>query len=224
MKYKITLSSRIHLFGTYVCFKLKKLFSLLAPIWRNPDFPPSCQDPVFKLWKERGLDQLVKLYEGGTMESFEGLQSKYSLHQSQFYRYLQIRHYIPKNIQAPNESFLESILRQPMPKRFISCVYETLGLNSNCSTDRIRRQWQNDIECQTDEVVWAKVIENTLKISSCNNDRERQFKILHRLHFTPLLRGRLGLGSANCHKCDTEVGTYAHVMEMCKDSKVLGRS
>ncbi len=130
-----------------VCFKLNKHFSLLAPIRRNPDFPLSCQDSVFKLWQERGLDQLAKLYKGGTMELFEGLQNKYSLQQSHFYRYLQIRHYIPKNIQAPNESFLENILKQPIPKRFISHVYETLGLNSNYSIDHIRKQWQNDIDC-----------------------------------------------------------------------------
>lgn len=52
------------------CFKLKKHFSLLAPIWRNPDFPPSCQDIVFRFWKKNGLDRLAKL---------EGLKNKYSL-------------------------------------------------------------------------------------------------------------------------------------------------
>lgn len=36
-------------------FKLQKHFSLMAPIWRNSDFPPSCQDPVFKLWRDRGF-------------------------------------------------------------------------------------------------------------------------------------------------------------------------
>lgn len=66
-------------------FKLKKHFSLLAPIWRNPDFPPSCQDIVFRLWQESGLDRLAKLYEGGIMQSFEGLKSKYSLQQSHFF-------------------------------------------------------------------------------------------------------------------------------------------
>ena len=44
-----------------ICFRLKNHFSLLAPIWRNSDFPPSCQDSVFKLWHERGPDQLAKL-------------------------------------------------------------------------------------------------------------------------------------------------------------------
>lgn len=52
-------------------FKLKNHFSFLAPIWRNPDFLPSCQDFVFRLWQDKGLDRLVKLYDGGTMESFK---------------------------------------------------------------------------------------------------------------------------------------------------------
>lgn len=170
---------------------------------------------MFKLWRERGLDQLAKLYEGGTMESFEGLKNKYSLQQSHFYHYLQIRHYIPKNIHAPNESFLEDILKQPIPRRFLSHVYETFGLNSNYSTDHIRKQWQSDIDCQIDENVWATIIENTLTILSCNADRERPFKILHRLHCTPRLRGGLGLGSPKCPKCDIEVGTHVHMFWKC---------
>ena len=41
--------------------KLKDHFSLLAPIYKNPDFIPSCQDSVFKIWHEKGLDQLIKV-------------------------------------------------------------------------------------------------------------------------------------------------------------------
>ena len=105
-----------------ICFRLKNHFSLLAPIWRNPDFPPSCQDSVFKLWHERGFDQLAKLYEGNTFQSFEGLKSKYSLQQSHLFRYLQVRLYIPKCLYAPNLNFLEEILKQPIQKRFISYI------------------------------------------------------------------------------------------------------
>lgn len=198
-----------------VHFKLKNNFSLLAPIWRNPDFLPSCQDPVFKVWQEKGLDQLAKLFTGGTMESFESLKSKYSLQQSHFFRFLQIRHYVIRNMQTSSSSFLENLLVQPLPKKFISCMYKAFDVNSNYSTDHIRRQWQIDLECQIGEDTWTTIMKNTLTILSCNNDRERQFKILHRLHYTPLMRGRLGLSSSNCNKCDREIGTYAHMFWKC---------
>uniref|UniRef100_H2MR45 Reverse transcriptase domain-containing protein n=1 Tax=Oryzias latipes TaxID=8090 RepID=H2MR45_ORYLA len=59
-------------------FKLKKHFSVLAPTFRNPDFIPSCQDIGFKLWHEKGLEQLAKLYGGNALESFEALKNKFS--------------------------------------------------------------------------------------------------------------------------------------------------
>jgi len=48
--------------------------------------------------------------------------------------------------------FLEDIFKQPLPKRFISSVYATLGSNPNHTTDHI------------EENVWASVIENTRTI------------------------------------------------------------
>lgn len=74
-------------------------------------FPPSCQDLVFSLQQEKSLDQLIKLCEGGTMEAFEGLESKYYLQHFHFICYLQIRHDIPKNMRAPNVFFTEDFLK-----------------------------------------------------------------------------------------------------------------
>ena len=127
-------------------------------------------------------------------------------------------------MQTPRTSFLENVLTIPVPERFISFMYETFDVNSAYSSEHIRMQWQIDLGCQIEDETWTSIIGNTLSILSCNNDRERQFKILHRLHYTPLLRSKLGLSSPNCNKCGTEVGTYAHVfLEMYKDSAVLGR-
>ena len=196
-------------------FKLRKHFSPLAPVWRNPDFLLSCRDPVFRIWHDKGLDKLAKLYDKGIMESFERLRIKYSLQQSHFFRYLQIRHYVTKNMQTPRTSFLENTLTIPVPERFISFMYETFDMNSAYSSEHIRMQWQIDLGCQIEDETWTSIIGNTLSILSCNNDRERQFKILHRLHYTPLLRSKLGLSSPNCNKCGTEVGTYAHVFWKC---------
>lgn len=196
-------------------FRINNHFSLLAPIFKNPDFIPSCQDSVFKVWHEKGLDQLAKLFEGDTMVSFENLKKKYALQQSHFFRYLQIRHFVPKTIHPPNMTFVEQILTQPKPKRFISNVYKSFTSNLTSSTDHIRRQWQIDFGEEIDDNKWTQLVENTLKILNCNSDRERQFKILHRLHFTPSLRGKLGLGSTFCSKCNCEIGTYVHMFWKC---------
>lgn len=36
--------------------------------------------------------------------------------------------------------------------------------------------------------------------------------MLHRLHCSPLLRSRLGLGSPNYIKCNSQIGTYSHMV------------
>uniref|UniRef100_A0A3B3IPI3 Reverse transcriptase zinc-binding domain-containing protein n=1 Tax=Oryzias latipes TaxID=8090 RepID=A0A3B3IPI3_ORYLA len=196
-------------------FKLKKHFSVLAPKFRNPDFIPSCQDIGFKLWHEKGLDQLAKLYGGNALESFEALKNKYSLPQSHFFRYLQIRHYIPKPKHPPKLTFLERILTQPQPTRFISHIYRNFSSNITHSTDYLKRQWQTDLGEEISDNEWTHLIENTLKLLTSNSHRETQFKILHRLHFTPLLRSKLGLDSPFCCKCNSEIGTYAHMLWKC---------
>lgn len=73
------------------------------------------------------------------MESFEGLNSKYS----NFSHCLQIRHYLPKKKTYMLQMCLS--WKQPIPKNFTSHVYETVGLNFNYSADHIRNQWQIDI-------------------------------------------------------------------------------
>lgn len=75
---------------------------MLAPIAGNPDFLPSCQDLVFRIWREKGLDKVSKVLEGGVAQSFEELKIKYFLQNLNFFGYLQLQHFIFKNIQPPN--------------------------------------------------------------------------------------------------------------------------
>lgn len=82
---------------------------------------------------------------------------------------------IQAEIKAPNGSFLENILHQPITKTFISYVQETWGSNLSYSTDYIRNQWQIDMECKI-EGNKASIIENKQSILSSNNDRDH-FKI-----------------------------------------------
>ncbi len=80
-----------------------------------------------------------------------------------------------------------------------------------------------DLEQDIGNDNWESIMKNTLNILCCNTDGEMQFKILQRLHYTPLLRSKLGLGSPLCIMCDTEVGTFSHDLEVYKVTAVLGK-
>lgn len=200
-----------------VYFKLKNHFSLLAPIASNPEFPPSNQDAVFRDWHERGLTQLANLFDGGTMFSFQDIKDQYALPNSHFFRYLQVRDFISKNMQnlAPNTTFLERVLAYATHDKFISFVYDTFCSNLRSSTESLRTQWQRDLSIDIDDNMWESILENTSHILTSNTDRETQFKILHRMHWTPLFRSKMGLSSPLCHKCKSDLGTYAHMFWSC---------
>ena len=73
--------------------KLRKLsFTLL--ISANPLFTPSTIDGGFDRWKELGLHSVGDLYTNSSFVSFQQLQEKYGLSKSEFFRYVQVRHFI----------------------------------------------------------------------------------------------------------------------------------
>lgn len=68
--------------------------SRAMPIVGNVDFPPSMCDHGFRRWAVKGLFVFNQLFEETHLKSFTQLQEQFDLPSSDFYRYLQIRHYI----------------------------------------------------------------------------------------------------------------------------------
>lgn len=63
-------------------------------IANNTDFPPSRLGAGFKKWQEKGLIMLGQLFEGGVLMSFEQRQRRNNLSTHDFFKYLQLRHYL----------------------------------------------------------------------------------------------------------------------------------
>ena len=55
-------------------FGITTQYSMLAPVYCNPDFTQSCSDVGFRAWKEAGILKILDLFLGGTLKSFAQLK------------------------------------------------------------------------------------------------------------------------------------------------------
>ena len=78
-------------------FILPTSISRAMKIAPNIDFVPSRLDAGFKIWAEKGLNTIDKLFGEGVLRSFDQLQKKFGLLTHDFYRYLQLRNYLQKH-------------------------------------------------------------------------------------------------------------------------------
>lgn len=89
---------------------LSKKISSAASIGYLNDFAPSRTDVDFKKWSQHGLDYLHQLCHDGTLKSFEQIRNEFTLPRSDFFRYLQLRHFLTTHrylemIKKPSQTF-----------------------------------------------------------------------------------------------------------------------
>ena len=197
--------------------------SCLAPVVNNPDFVHSCHDVGFRAWKDAGISTIKNLYKEGVLKSFQQLKTEFNLHQSQFFRYLQLRSYINSIPEfrtglctAPNQ--VESILikASTLPKKTVSFLYDSLFQVEKASTNNSKIAWENHFQTQIDEGLWGNILLNAKKITCSNKSYETQYKIVHRLHISPVIRSKFDpLCSPLCPRCQNGQGTHSHMMWSC---------
>lgn len=97
----------------------------LTPIYHNHRFLPSCSDPAFLTWSERGLKSINDIYIDGVFPTFLELAAKFNLPNSHWFQFLPIRHFVQKHFpffpNRPPDSSIDSFLSDL--KRLISLIY-----------------------------------------------------------------------------------------------------
>ena len=159
--------------------RLKKMFkenhplNALTTLIDNPDLSVEGVGPNFKSWQTVGLKRVYDLYSDGNFKTFESLRDQYKLPTNDFYKYLQVRHYVSKKANTLNLSrgthMLERFfLKQPKHDHFISRFYSEL---QNLNLDKfapLRTLWCTLLKVTIDKETWEEVLMLPSRISVCN--------------------------------------------------------
>uniref|UniRef100_A0AAY4AMN0 Reverse transcriptase zinc-binding domain-containing protein n=1 Tax=Denticeps clupeoides TaxID=299321 RepID=A0AAY4AMN0_9TELE len=116
------------------------------------------------------------------------------------------------------DKWLESLfLNTTNAAHFISKFYSFLYANDSGLVSTVARKWEEDLGNVYIDDDWQEAMKSVRYTFVCNRLRETQYKILHRLHITPVLMNKIDSSvPALCVKCHTELGTYFHCFWGCR--------
>lgn len=151
-----------------VWYQIKKTFNLtniysFAPICHTHAFHPSQSDPVFSIWKGKGLTTIKDLYIENVFASFDQLKAKFDLPPSHFFRYLQVRNYTRANIlnfetyNSPDEVYC-LLAKAPETKKLVSMFVNVFAAQTPQSTQHLREGWEREIGTVISEDAWSKCL------------------------------------------------------------------
>lgn len=193
--------------------------SLSTPLHMNPDFTPGLKDRDLLLWSIKGICTVDDLVADGTVKSFNQLKEQYDLPTSHFFRYLQIRSFISSQRRLyPNgfsRSPVEEVLKEGEARKLTSRFYKALfPLNQEGSP--LKSLWESDLGLTISVEEWEDVWLCSSGCLSTNKVKEMQYKIIHRLQITPMLRHKFNpTFSKFCNKCKVSEGSYFHCIFDC---------
>ncbi len=181
----------------------------------NPSFEPSQIDGTFSGRRRKGLYCIGDLYIEGQFASFSQLKSKFTLLQSHFFCYLQIRNYVKKNIPQfitkPENHIIHDLLSShPETRHLVSCFVSAFA--TSVCTKHLKAVWSTELN----DEIWEEAL---LRIKSCSvNSRYKliQFKVIHRLHYSKTRLNKIFPSiSSQCDRCNRAEVTLAHLFGFC---------
>lgn len=203
-------------------FQINPYLGLSAGIWANPKLCIGRSPFVWKEWIDKGILTLGDLYEDGALKSFEGLVQQYNLANNQFWRYLQLRHLLIGTFGSPQTL--------PQGTDLVKKLVSILGLGHEASsyysmfvskvgnriTSALKVIWERDLGVAFEEEEWDIISGISKQVSRDIRTRLIQFKIFHRVYWTPSRLFRLGLKeNPDCWKCHVGEGNLVHALWSC---------
>lgn len=189
----------------------------------DTDFIPNKSDSRFKLWVEKGLTTYSSFVHKGAFNSFESLQKEHGLHQSDFYRYLQVRHYFNQSVGGTLELGEASDLTRVFLlanssgacNKAVSKLYNgLLQLKAN-NTLYIKEKWEKEGNLVLNVEEWSRICRAQWAMTSSTSWREFSWKNLVRFFITPLQKRHLGQGTACWRLCGSNEAHHFHIFWDC---------
>lgn len=199
--------------------------SFKSPIALNPDLSPSVQYIGLLTWRVSGLSELGHLFDNGQMRSFQSLKQEFNLPSKDFYKFLQLRHFLESHSKEGNIRFdLTEVEKQLLSsitlKKKISELYSLLSNVGPSTFDSLRMIWENDLGSNFSDVEWLSVCTCVFPKGVSITAQEQNYKFIHRTYLTPVRLHKIFPNTSKlCFKCRSNIGTVMHVFWDCDKIK-----
>lgn len=105
----------------------------------NHMFTPSCTDPVFAQWLDKGIKSISDLYKENTFVSFSQLSQEYQ--KNNFFRYFQIRSFVQNTFHPfPDKPSEWQVELKFDKKGLISQIYDLIQHINPHSTENLKKK------------------------------------------------------------------------------------
>lgn len=184
----------------------------------------SILDPV--IWAHYGNKTLADIVSSDGLRTFDVLKGEQGLPNFMFFRYIQLHHaywtQFPKPITLEANG-LEQMLTLEEDLKPLSALYaELIGLDTS-AVSRLFSRWQTDIPTLADDD-WEEGIKQYLPLMISARDRFTKLRFLHRVYYSPERLAKIYPDrSVICPKCNSETGSFFHVIWSCQHLQLFWR-
>lgn len=203
-------------------YNLQEVIKVLRWPAYDVDFVPSKTDANFKTWTDQGLSSYCTYFHKGTIRDFYSIMRQHHLQNSDFFRYLQVRHYtqsfIPKNkffFEMPILNIFVKAYARNTGLKLISRLYKDFQEIKRANTDYIKQRWEREANSQISGDIWLKHCTFQWKITSSNSWRYFGWRSLCRYFITPAQSSHY-YGSSSCWRnCGVKGVQHYHIFWSC---------
>lgn len=189
----------------------------LASFLGDPRFPSAYNTPKnFSLWTQKGLTTFEALTQVLPFSSFALLQEQYDLPKTEFYKYLQIRHFYTTHYQKEGPSasnMFEQLCRSSSrDKGTISIIYQYPNELDLPLKSQAMLGWEVETGLEISPEDWADMVANLRNCTKSLAIRETVVKLHTRWYYTPARLNKFSpLVPGGCFWGCLDRGTHLHI-------------
>ena len=167
------------------------VFPLCSPLALNPDLPAQIKSIGLLEWASKSLSNFTDLLVSDSFKSFDQIRVDFNIPHKDFYKHLQIRHFIGSLLRAGRirmrlSELENTVVLAKSPKGLISKIYTSLLYSDSSGYDSLKLLWQRDLEVTFSRVDWDKNCSGVFPKCTSISIHEQNFKIFHRTYYTPV--------------------------------------
>lgn len=163
------------------------------------------------------------MFKGQTMKSFEQLTQEFNLPNHDFYKFLQLRHYLQKHeeweiickLPSKLEELLMSFTKEKTKKGAISNIYKALQHDSDDSNMKVKEKWELESNIIITDEEWEETFKAGHKLTNSPSWREFDWKVKMRYFDTPIITSNYSNTSKLCWRGCGLVGDFTHIFWDC---------